>query len=60
MNATVCVDASVLIKLVVEEPGSDRADRLWASWIQEDVQVIIRRPLSGPGRDEGMCVLDSR
>ena len=26
MNSTVCVDASIVIKLIVEEPGSDLAD----------------------------------
>lgn len=40
MNSTVCVDASIVIKLIVEEPGSDRADALWAQWIQQDVQIV--------------------
>lgn len=33
MNSPVCIDAGVLIKLVVEEPGSDYVDRLWEEWI---------------------------
>lgn len=40
MSSLVCVDASILIKLVVEEAGSDLADELWESWIKNDVQVI--------------------
>jgi len=40
MNSTACVDASIVIKLVVEEPGSDLADALWAQWIQQDVQIV--------------------
>ena len=40
MNSLVCVDAGILIKLVVEEAGSGLADALWESWIQNDVQVI--------------------
>jgi predicted nucleic acid-binding protein len=40
MNSLVCVDAGLLIKLVVEEAGSDLADKLWESWILNDVQVI--------------------
>jgi predicted nucleic acid-binding protein len=26
MNSTVCVDASIVIKLIVKEPGSDLVD----------------------------------
>lgn len=40
MNSTACVDASIVIKLVVEEPGSDLADALWARWIEQDVQIV--------------------
>jgi predicted nucleic acid-binding protein len=40
MNSTVCVDASILIKLVVAEPGSDRVDSLWMSWIESDARII--------------------
>ena len=40
MNSTACVDASIVIKLIVEEPGSGRADALWAQWIQQDVQIV--------------------
>ena len=35
MSLWVCVDASVLLKLVVAEPDSDLADALWRSWIRE-------------------------
>ena len=39
MNSLVCIDATVLIKLVVEETGSDLVDRLWEEWIVSSVQV---------------------
>ena len=35
MSLWVCVDASVLLKLVVAEPDSELADALWRSWIRE-------------------------
>ena len=40
MNSTACVDASIVIKIVVQEPGSDLADALWAQWIEQDVQIV--------------------
>ena len=40
MNSPVCIDASVLIKLVVEEPGSDRVDRLWEGWIVSSTPIL--------------------
>jgi predicted nucleic acid-binding protein len=40
MNSPVCIDTSVLIKLVVEEAGSDLVDRLWESWIVSSIQII--------------------
>lgn len=40
MKSSACVDANIIIKLVVEEADSDRADALWESWIRNDVQVI--------------------
>ena len=40
MNSTICVDASILIKLVVDEPGSDQVDALWESWISDDVRIM--------------------
>lgn len=40
MNSTVCVDASIVIKLLVEEPDSALVDALWASWIEDDARVI--------------------
>jgi predicted nucleic acid-binding protein len=35
-----CVDASLLIKLVVPEPYAEQADNLWRDWIQEDTQAV--------------------
>jgi len=40
MYSLVCVDVSILIKLVVEETDSVLVDRLWESWILNGVQVI--------------------
>jgi predicted nucleic acid-binding protein len=40
MNSTICVDASILIKLVVDESGSEHVDALWQSWIKDGVGVI--------------------
>jgi len=40
MKSSACVDANIIIKLVVEEADSDQADALWESWIRNDVQVI--------------------
>jgi predicted nucleic acid-binding protein len=37
----VCIDASVAVKLVVQEPYSDRAASLWRGWIGEDIERIV-------------------
>ena len=36
----VCVDASLAIKVVVPEVGSDKADALFTQWASEDTQLI--------------------
>src|SRR6185369_9641266 len=36
----VCVDASLAIKLVVTEAGSDKADALFDQWASEETQLI--------------------
>jgi predicted nucleic acid-binding protein len=36
----VCIDASVAVKLVVQEPYSDRAASLWRGWIREDIERV--------------------
>ena len=40
MNSLVCVDASILIKLVVEEERSDCASALWDSWVDDEVEIV--------------------
>ena len=41
MNSTdVCVDASLSIKVVVPEAGSDKADALFEQWANEEIQLI--------------------
>lgn len=32
----VCVDASLVVKVVVPEPDSDRADALFHEWLETD------------------------
>jgi predicted nucleic acid-binding protein len=36
----VCVDASLAIKLLVQEPYSDQAAFLWQTWVEKDVERI--------------------
>jgi predicted nucleic acid-binding protein len=38
-NSWVCVDASLVIKLVVEEPDSQEARVLWRTWLDEEVNI---------------------
>ena len=41
MNSTeVCVDASLAIKVVVPEAGSDKEDALFDQWASEEIQLI--------------------
>jgi len=37
----VCVDASLAVKLLVQEPYSERAALLWRSWIEQDIERIV-------------------
>ena len=39
-KSLVCVDAGVLIKLVMAEEDSDRADALWEQWKEDGVKVV--------------------
>ena len=39
-STEVCVDASVAIKVVVPESGSDLADALFNQWASEEIQLI--------------------
>jgi predicted nucleic acid-binding protein len=39
-DASVCVDASLAIKVVVKEPDSDKADALFAQWSNEGTHLI--------------------
>jgi predicted nucleic acid-binding protein len=40
MTSQVCVDAGILLKLVLSEPDSDLADRLWRSWLMGGIQPV--------------------
>jgi len=39
-KSLVCADAGILIKLVVAEEDSDRADTLWEQWKEDGVKVV--------------------
>jgi predicted nucleic acid-binding protein len=39
-STEVCVDASLAIKVVVPEAGSDKADALFDHWAGEEIQLI--------------------
>ena len=39
-STEVCVDASLAIKVVVPEAGSEKADALFDQWASEDIQLI--------------------
>ena len=41
MLLRVCVDASLVIKLVVRESFSEQALALWQNWIENDVECIV-------------------
>jgi len=43
MNSQVCVDASILLKLVLHEPDSPLAEALWHSWL-----ATSQRPVAPP------------
>jgi len=36
----ICVDASFVLKLVLDETGSEAAHTLWAAWIAQDAEII--------------------
>jgi len=40
MNSQVCIDASLVLKLVLNEADSAKADSLWHSWVTNQVEVI--------------------
>lgn len=37
---TICVDASFILKLVLDEAGSDAVHQLWAAWVAADAELI--------------------
>ncbi len=39
-GGTICVDASLALKLVLEEEDSDKAHALWASWVADELEII--------------------
>ena len=39
-RSLVCADSGILVKLVVAEEDSDRADALWEQWKEDGVKVV--------------------
>ena len=40
MNSPVCVDANLVLKLVLTEADSVQAETLWAQWISENREIV--------------------
>jgi len=40
MTSWICVDSSILLKLVLNEPDSPLAERLWQNWLANNVQPV--------------------
>ncbi len=40
MAQPICVDASLALKLVLDEADSDKAQALWAGWITEERDIV--------------------
>ena len=40
MSSPICVDASFVLKLFLDEPGSEQVAEMWAQWIAEDRQTL--------------------
>jgi predicted nucleic acid-binding protein len=40
MRSQVCVDASLVLKLVLSESDSEQAHALWQRWVEGDVDVL--------------------
>ncbi len=40
MNSQVCVDASIALKLVLDESDSDQAEALWGHWKNNELVII--------------------
>ena len=39
-NFLVCVDASLLVKLVIDDPLSEQTESLWASWQSQGISAV--------------------
>ena len=40
MTSQICVDAGILLKLVLQEPDSHLAEALWQSWVSDGIQPV--------------------
>jgi len=39
-NEKVCVDASLVLKLVLAEEYSDKVESLWTEWIEKEIHIF--------------------
>ncbi len=40
MNLQICVDASFVLKLVLDEEGSNKVHALWSAWLARDCEIV--------------------
>lgn len=40
MNSQVCIDANLALKLVLVEEDSTKAQHLWDTWVDADVEIV--------------------
>ena len=40
MSSQICVDASLVLKLVIVEDDSSKAQHLWNTWIEADAEIV--------------------
>src|SRR5688572_25587760 len=41
MSFQVCVDANIVLKLVLNESDSEQAKLLWQNWLRDNAQIIV-------------------
>ena len=49
LNSQVCVDANLVLKLVLVEEGSSRAQHPWDTWVDADIEIVAPSLLAFEG-----------
>jgi len=49
LSSQVCVDANLALKLVLVEEDSPKAQQLWATWVDTDVEIVAPPRLAFEG-----------